>query len=147
MLEVYSIEFIFACIFVPCAIWIARVDLESYLIPSLATFLLVFSGSGFQLLDNPTKFFEAVKTAAIMLALLWLSTELAWRKTGKEYLGLGDVYLTSALTLWVGPLGLPSAMLFSSSSALIYAIYKMRTGVRPTNLRIPFGPFLCFGFL
>jgi leader peptidase (prepilin peptidase)/N-methyltransferase len=67
-----------------------------------------------------------------------------WRK--RDGLGLGDVKLIGALGAWLGPDGLPTAVLFGVVLALIYVLARTLSGGRPAaSDKIPLGAFLAVG--
>jgi leader peptidase (prepilin peptidase)/N-methyltransferase len=66
---------------------------------------------------------------------------------GRAGLGLGDAKLLAAAGAWLGFDGLPSVMVWATGAALlgVLAAIVLRQPVEATT-RIPFGPFLAFGF-
>ena len=69
----------------------------------------------------------------------------AWR--GRAGLGLGDAKLFAAAGAWLGLEGLPSTMVWASCGALVGVLFAVLLGRRVEgSSRIPFGPFLAFGF-
>lgn len=69
------------------------------------------------------------------LALLWL------RLRGREGLGRGDALLAAAGGAWLGPAGLPSAILLAALAGIAAALLSGR-GAGASQ---PFGPFLGLG--
>lgn len=65
----------------------------------------------------------------------------------REGIGLGDAKLLAAAGAWVTLGGLPSVILLSALSAIVFAVGRaMATKARLSGaLRIPFGPFLALG--
>jgi leader peptidase (prepilin peptidase) / N-methyltransferase len=69
----------------------------------------------------------------------------AWR--GRAGLGLGDAKLFAAAGAWLGMEALPSVMVWGSCAALVAVLLTALSGQRiEASSRIPFGPFLAFGF-
>jgi leader peptidase (prepilin peptidase)/N-methyltransferase len=65
---------------------------------------------------------------------------------GRAGLGLGDAKLFAAAGAWLGPLGLPSALLWACGTALLaLALWRARGRPLTGSTRIPFGPFLAIG--
>lgn len=62
-------------------------------------------------------------------------------------LGLGDAKLFAAAGAWLSLEGLPSVMVWASCAALLGVLVAihLRQPVEATT-RVPFGPFLAFGF-
>jgi leader peptidase (prepilin peptidase) / N-methyltransferase len=69
----------------------------------------------------------------------------AWR--GRAGLGLGDAKLFAAAGAWLGLEGLPSVLVWASCTALLAVLLAIMIGRRvEASSRVPFGPFLAFGF-
>lgn len=85
---------------------------------------------------------EAMLAGGLVYALRW--SYHRWR--GFHGLGLGDVKLVAAATLWIGLAALPTAMLAASVSGLVlvFALRLAGLGLTPTT-RIAFGPHLALG--
>lgn len=131
---------LFGLIFIGTSIWVAVEDFKSLRISNYATVILALTGVVQVWLKAPDQLFvHALASIGVGLAL-WQGTEWLYRRSGKDFLGLGDVKLISALTLWVGPSGLAPAILISSLSGLAFLLLTRR-------VELPFGPFLCLGFL
>lgn len=74
----------------------------------------------------------------------------AWR--GEDGLGIGDAKLLASGGAWLGPAGLPGALLFGCLSAIAALVVFARTkdrrhsgGRRFARRRLPFGPHLALG--
>jgi leader peptidase (prepilin peptidase)/N-methyltransferase len=69
----------------------------------------------------------------------------AWR--GRAGLGLGDAKLFAAAGAWLGLEGLPSVMVWGTCAALLGVLVAilLRQPVEAST-RVPFGPYLAFGF-
>lgn len=85
---------------------------------------------------------------------LWVLGWLAWVFLKKEGMGGGDVKLLAAIGAWMGwkPViaTVVIASLFGSVGGLtgiLYARIKYRKAYKPLTHLIPFGPYLCLGFL
>lgn len=81
-------------------------------------------------------------SAGILTMFLWLASEVYWRKHEREALGLGDVKLIGALTIWFGPVEIWSVLLVASIGAIAFGLMKLAKG--QAGMHIPFGPFLSF---
>ncbi|MDD2966788.1 MAG: prepilin peptidase [Desulfovibrionaceae bacterium] len=66
---------------------------------------------------------------------------------GIEGLGMGDVKLMLPIGFLCGGLMLPLVVLSAGVAALCSIVPQALLGKNIRTLRIPFGPFLCFGFL
>jgi leader peptidase (prepilin peptidase)/N-methyltransferase len=87
---------------------------------------------------------EGLIIGAVVFALRWLY----FRLRGHHGLGLGDVKLLAASTVWIGVAGIPMQLLVGSVTALIAAVALHVTGRTMTRqTALPFGPFLALGLL
>jgi len=91
---------------------------------------------------------EAMFQAIAVAAAVWLLRRLYFLLRKQQGLGLGDVKLLTASTLWVGVTGIPVQLLVASVTALAAAAVLHVTGHRMTGKSaLPFGPFLALGLL
>ena len=133
------------------------VDLRELRIPDWANAALGAGGIAFVLLE--LSWGEArshIATAAFMAAGAWAIRAAYVRLRGRQGLGLGDVKMLGAASLWVGPFGAPTLLLVATLSGLVTAltwhgIASLRTawgspaaGVTAAT-RIAFGPHLAVG--
>ena len=79
--------------------------------------------------------------------VFWLVLTLFKKARGKEGMGMGDVKLMLPIGFLCGGLMLPLVVLAAGLGALCYLLPQALLGKDIRTLRIPFGPFLCFGFL
>jgi prepilin signal peptidase PulO-like enzyme (type II secretory pathway) len=69
-----------------------------------------------------------------------------WR--GYHGLGMGDVKLLAASTVWVGPLGVSWLILAACLSALAtIAVMRLRGRTIGATTRLPFGPHIAVGLV
>lgn len=83
-------------------IWLSITDLRKHIIPDAATALIALIGlvqHGWPP-DSDLALDGAVSLA--VLIVLWIVSEIFWRRHSREALGLGDVKLLSAGVLCVG---------------------------------------------
>lgn len=87
----------------------------------------------------------AILAMAFMLGLGWLGKAASKR----EALGMGDVKMVGAITLWVDLDGLLITMLIASLLALPWALYSIAKRLikhrKQSTTFIPFGPYLAIG--
>ncbi|HUN95524.1 MAG TPA: A24 family peptidase [Bradyrhizobium sp.] len=91
---------------------------------------------------------EALGEAAAVGAIFWLLRRLYFALRKIQGLGLGDVKLLAAATVWIGVLGIPMLLLIATLTALAAVGSRQLAGqdmTRQTSL--PFGPFLAIGLL
>ena len=126
--------------FICLSILVSVQDFKSSQIPTFLTISLAVGGFLSLWLIMPGLLIASLVTVSIIGASLFLATNWLYARTGTDYLGLGDIKLISALTLWVGPFGIAPSLLISSLSGLLFLVIMRRR-------QLPFGPFLCLGFL
>ena len=73
-------------------------------------------------------------------AIFFVFRKAFFQLRGKEGIGFGDVKLVAVGCLWIGIEGLPSQILFASSTALVLAVFLRAKRGRLS--RIPFAPHL-----
>jgi prepilin signal peptidase PulO-like enzyme (type II secretory pathway) len=131
-----------ACL-VPILLWVAAVDFRTREIPDAGSFLVALSGAALWL-DNPQALAMNLLLGAIIYMSLSFAGELAWWRTGREWLGLGDAKLIGAGAIVVG-WSVIWVMLFLASVGAILAGVVGRLRRREEGL--PFGPFLAYAIL
>jgi leader peptidase (prepilin peptidase)/N-methyltransferase len=91
---------------------------------------------------------EAIVEALLVGAVVWLLRWIYFRLRNRQGLGLGDVKLLAASTLWIGMVGIPVQLLIAALSALAAALALHVAGTKMTrHTALPFGPFLAFGLM
>jgi len=91
---------------------------------------------------------EAIVEAVLVGAVVWLLRWIYFRLRNRQGLGLGDVKLLAASTLWIGMVGIPVQLLIAALSALAAALALHVAGTKMTrHTALPFGPFLAFGLM
>ncbi|WP_407154048.1 prepilin peptidase [Bradyrhizobium sp. STM 3557] len=91
---------------------------------------------------------EAIAEAVVVGAVIWLLRWIYFRLRNTQGLGLGDVKLLAASTLWIGIAGVPVQLLVAAFTALATALALHVAGTKMTrHTALPFGPFLAFGLM
>jgi leader peptidase (prepilin peptidase)/N-methyltransferase len=121
---------------------LARIDLETGLLPDILTLSLMWSGMLFHLSEGWVSLSASVAGAACGYGLLWLIFTMYKWKTGREGMGFGDFKLAAALGAWLGVMALPAILLYSSLSGALAGLLMQRYWRLPASSAIPFGPFL-----
>lgn len=121
---------------------LAAIDARTRTLPDALTLPLAISG----LVLAPHHAVLAHVMAALacygaMAALAWLYE----RARGRPGLGLGDAKMLAAGGAWLGPDGVPAALLIACALALLGAALLEARGRIDRESRIPFGPFLAAG--
>ncbi|HEX2257273.1 MAG TPA: A24 family peptidase [Afifellaceae bacterium] len=136
---------------------ISIVDLREMRIPDWANAALAFGGLLFVVLElSSMEVRSHIVAAAFMAAGAWTVRAAYAKLRGRPGLGLGDVKMLGAATLWVGPFGAPTLVLVAALSGLTTAlvwhgILSARAarghavGAMTAATRIPFGPHLAIG--
>jgi leader peptidase (prepilin peptidase)/N-methyltransferase len=123
-------------------------DFRAFRIPDWLNLLLFAMGVAMRGLVDWQDAVTAVVVATAVSLILWLIRAGHKKYTGQIGLGLGDVKLAGASSVWFSPWNFPLYLFFASLSALIY--YVLRYGLNhrgKQTLRVPFGPFLGFALL
>lgn len=126
---------------------LSATDLRALRLPDCITLSLI----GFGLvtawafgLDSVTSRVISAVAGFLFLFLIAAVYRLLRRRDG---LGLGDAKLFAAAGAWLGMDGLPSVLLWASSTALFSVALAVTFGHRVDgSSRIPLGPFLALGF-
>jgi leader peptidase (prepilin peptidase) / N-methyltransferase len=90
---------------------------------------------------------EAAVGALSAWLFLWLTGWAYEKITGREGIGFGDVKLLSLIGAHSGVEGAFSALFYGSLSGSIVGLLMMVVFRKDRRYPIPFGPFLCLGFL
>jgi len=86
---------------------------------------------------NGTAAIAGGSTGYILFALI--------RRTGRGFLGAGDVKLSALAGLCLGPFGWSVCMCAGSVAALLYAAAGAPRRLRVPSARLPFAPFVLLG--
>ena len=126
-------------------IWLSVIDLDRFVIPDISIIWIVLSGLAIQLqlgtLNAGTYLFEGLLTFVFMYAF----SELARKWLQKTALGFGDVKLLGASAIWIGAMGISSAILLASVAGILFAAIMWLLKKRRIDAPVPFGPFIAFG--
>jgi leader peptidase (prepilin peptidase)/N-methyltransferase len=123
------------------------IDLRTMRLPDAITLPLIAAGPLVALALGWDGGMWRVGSAAAGFLLLFAIAEGYRALRGRAGLGLGDAKLFAAAGAWLGLEGLPSVMVWGSCAALLAVLIGvlMKRPVEATT-RVPFGPFLAFGF-
>ena len=116
-------------------IWLSAVDLRDHRIPDAT--VIAITGLGLLMLWQilPEAAIAHIGAALGIGLFFWLLSEVWCRVRHEDALGLGDVKLIAAATLWVGPTGFASFLLLATLGGIAASLLSISRGV-------PFGPFL-----
>lgn len=121
-------------------------DLTDYRLPNWATGLLAVTGLLQSALVGVPPIAEALMAAALAGLALTSVLVVYKRFRGVDGLGIGDIKLVAAGTLWFGLAGIGPMLLIATATAGLFALHKAwRKGAFNVQERIPFGPFLAIG--
>ncbi len=151
--------------FVSCMI-ITVVDIRYLIIPDSLSINGIYAGFAYVLATNlavflgapQTQHFVTIKGSVLGFLLgggfLWGLGWLAWILLKKEGMGGGDVKLLAAVGAWMGWEAVVGTVILASFLGSIGGIggilyQRIRHGrqYKPLTHMIPFGPYLCVGFL
>lgn len=126
---------------------LSAIDLATLTLPDRLTFPLAAAGLAFATITHGGT--AALEHAAGMAAggLAIIAVDGGYRLArGRAGLGLGDAKLAAAAGAWVGPWGLPTALVIATFGALGALVLLRAAGRRlALSAPIPFGPALCLG--
>lgn len=122
---------------------LARIDLQTTLLPDAITLPLLWAGLATTSLGwTDTNLSDAVWGAILGYALFWLLDGVYLKLRGQHGLGGGDAKLLAALLAWLGWQALVSVLLLASLSALLVVLVQWLRGRLQPQAQIPFGPYL-----
>lgn len=137
---------------------LSMIDAKHYLLPNRLVAILAALGLLFILCESVylpgSKEWHIFFGARILTALLAMAFMLGMGWLGKmaskrEAMGMGDIKMVGAITLWVDLDGLLMTLLIASLLALPWALTSIAKRLlkhkKPGNNVIPFGPFLAIG--
>jgi leader peptidase (prepilin peptidase) / N-methyltransferase len=151
---------------VSCLI-ITVVDMRFLIIPDLLSKNGVWVGLSYALLahvwvvrlgNEPPAHYLTMTDSVLGVALgwgsLWILGWLAWVILKKEGMGGGDVKLLGAIGAWMGWQAVLGTIVLASFmgsiggiGSILYRRIRFGTAYKPLSHMIPFGPYLCVGFL
>lgn len=121
-------------------IWLTAVDLHHKEIPDLATLMVAGVGLGLSS-DSLNVGVMNVLVGLAVTVVLGGGGHIAWRRTGREWLGLGDAKLIGAGTILVGIEQLWVMMLLACCGGIGVALLGRG---KEDKREVPFGPFLAY---
>jgi leader peptidase (prepilin peptidase)/N-methyltransferase len=126
---------------------LSAIDVYTYRLPDALTLPLAAAGLLVSFWTGAMPLWWSAVSAGIGFLLL---AGIGWAYLyvrGRPGLGLGDAKLLAAAGAWLGAATLPTVLLWATGSALACILLA---GARGSPLsgatRLPFGPFLAFGF-
>jgi leader peptidase (prepilin peptidase)/N-methyltransferase len=123
---------------------LSAIDLHTLRLPDAITLPLVFLGLLVAVLFGGAPSLAWVTAAAAGgYFFIWGLNEAYRAVRGHAGMGLGDAKLLAVAGAWLGPVGLPSTLLYACAGALLLVSGKYAMG-RAVGRRepLPFGPFL-----
>lgn len=131
---------------------LSLIDLRTYLLPDTGTLGLVLVGLGLSAAGMTGPLWLHALGAVVGYGVLWAVAASYRAARGVDGLGLGDAKLLAAAGAWLGPLALPSVVLWAGviGLALAAAMGAFHGGDDDGGVQwgmaIPFGPALALGF-
>ena len=135
-------------LFLAC-ILLAWIDIRSGIIPDWLNLAIGILGSiRATMIGGWPVLLELIAESVLIGAVVWLLRWLYFRIRRVQGLGLGDVKLLAASTIWIGLDGVPVQLLVAACTALIVALGLRVVGTQMTRqTALPFGPFLALGLV
>ncbi|NKJ09008.1 leader peptidase (prepilin peptidase)/N-methyltransferase [Rhizobium sp. SG741] len=123
-------------------------DIRRFRIPDLANALLFAGGLGVRLSQGwYAMSVGALNACVVFVCVLTLRNALT-KLRGRSALGMGDVKLMAASSVWLDLSDIPCFVLIACCSALVFVAVTFRSvDGSVADRRIPFGPFLCLSLL
>lgn len=154
-------------VFLVACLIITVVDIRFLIIPDRLSINGIWTGLAYSLgchlyvvhAGNAAPQFFVPLTDSVLGALLgygslWLLGWLAWIILKKEGMGGGDVKLLGAMGAWMGWQTILGTIVIASFlgslggiSGILYRRIRYGTAYKPLSHMIPFGPYLCVGFI
>lgn len=130
-----------------CAILqvLARIDVQTRLLPDRLTLPLLWAGLLFHWSGGWVELNDAVAGAAAGYGLLWLIWAAFRGCSGRDGIGFGDLKLAAANGAWLGVEALPWALLAASLTACLAALFGRASGRLKRFEAMAFGPYLAMG--
>ncbi|NJS14012.1 MAG: prepilin peptidase [Sphingopyxis sp.] len=139
---------IFGLLLVTILLTISVFDIREMRIPDALNFLLLICGISFRIGTEDPQLLRQIAFAGSATLVFYAVRQSHARVSGRIGLGLGDVKMVGAASIWISPLLFPFFVFTATISALVYAgLYALQVKGRLSTMRIPFGPFLSFGLL
>ncbi len=128
---------------------LSLIDIRTHRLPDILTLPLAALGLSLPFwAEGGLPFDLRLVGLGVGFAALWAIATLFRRLRGYDGLGLGDAKLLGAAGAWLGPFALAPLMLIATCAALLAVGGAVLVGHKVTaRTAIPFGPFLCVGFL
>jgi leader peptidase (prepilin peptidase)/N-methyltransferase len=138
-----AVSILLAAILAACS----AIDVHAWRLPDILTLPLAALGLLVSAATGAAPLWWAAASAALGFLLL---AGVAWgyrRVRGRAGLGLGDAKLLAASGAWLGAAALPTVLLWATGAGLVCVLLAHRRGGTLNGAsRLPFGPFLAFGF-
>lgn len=131
-----------ALLFCSTILTLARIDLETGLLPDALTLPLLFVGLGFHIAGGWDAAGSSLAGWAFAYGTLRLIFALYRWKTGQSGMGGGDFKLAGSLGAWLGIEAVPLLLLMASLSGALTGLVAQRWFGLAKGSAIPFGPFL-----
>jgi leader peptidase (prepilin peptidase)/N-methyltransferase len=123
------------------------IDYRHYVLPDYLTLPLIPLGVLAVWVAAPYSLADSLIGAAVGLVFIVVLRFFYGIVRKREGIGLGDAKLLAAAGAWVTWEGLPTVILISALSGIVFAVGRSMVLKSPLSgaLRIPFGPFLALG--
>ncbi|MCF6273247.1 MAG: A24 family peptidase [Rhodobacteraceae bacterium] len=126
-------------------IWLSVVDLRRFEIPDGAVWMLVSGGVAYHFQFGWPQAGQFVLEGSATFLLMFVFSVIANWWMQKTALGFGDVKLLGAVAIWVGLVGVSSAIFLASVAGILYALAMRALRGQAFGGAIPFGPFIALG--
>lgn len=153
-----AILFVLLFIKVPARFWIGygtflsaliittRTDIETMLIPRLATLYIIPFAFSFSILGfTPINLYQSVLGSIFGYFILWFINKIFYALKKQQGIGEGDFDLMAMIGSFTGIAGVWISLLLASILASIVGLTLISMKKISKDSRIPFGPFIALG--
>ena len=144
MAETAGARLVFGALFGALLLALSVIDARAMILPNPLNAALALLGVAAVWQLFPGQWMAHAIGGAAGFGILFIVEKSFKALRGKDGLGRGDAKLLGAIGVWIGWIGLPSALLIASACGTACALIAMAIN-RTRDPAIPFGPFLAFG--
>ena len=124
------------------------IDLKTWILPNRLNLLLALGGVIQSLITHNPNLMDSCLGAVLSGSLFFLVAQGYKRLRTHDGLGMGDMKLAAAGSLWIGWSYVGVMVLLATSSALVFVTARaIRSRHFDLEQPLPFGPFLALGIL
>lgn len=124
--------------------WVSVCDIRSQRVSNKSVLLLMVSGFVFLVVQSPALIWERLIESLFVLIIAYCFVLLLSAFRSKTNLGMGDIKLIAASSIWLGLTEVYLVVLIASSVGLIAALIMKAFRKLGNGQTFPFAPFIAF---